>query len=128
MASDEQLTATDNKLKSSAKIISKQITSFSAADSLARLKAKMSDINSTESGVGHYQEYVAAKNSITPSIASLKEKPFLKPVEVDCNNSFNVGILVISGLFGGRIVCNRQPKLDRYIKARLVDKQPLNKQ
>ncbi|MEW6989141.1 hypothetical protein AADZ91_00515 [Colwelliaceae bacterium 6441] len=69
----------------------------------------------------NYQQFITDKNTIAVSKSKFNQLPEAKArkVEVDCSNTFNKGITMLSGLLGGSIKCNSFNGSQQYIDARL---------
>jgi len=66
-----------------------------------------------------FHEDELKKGIITPSISYTNPKPKRKDIEVDCSSGINEGIAIVTGLFGGRIRCNKSQSIKPYINKRL---------
>jgi hypothetical protein len=94
---------------------------FSRLNSLQSLREKMNQQTYKQSANDHYQAFVASKNFIPRSATKFNQLAEAKPVtiKVDCDNTFNKGMMIVSGLLGGGIKCNSFNGSQKYIDKRL---------
>jgi len=94
---------------------------FSSLNSLQSLREKISQQSYNQSANDHYQASVERKNFIPRSATKFKQLAEAKPVtiKVDCDNTFNKGMMIMSGLLGGGIKCNSFNGSQRFIDKRL---------
>lgn len=90
-------------------------------NALTNLQTQIADSVLAQSSAESYQQYLASKNTITQSTASLQEKPSIKLTEVDCASKVNTGVAMVSMLFGGTIICNKPSAIAPYINERLIN-------
>jgi len=101
------------------KAISKNV--FSANQALNSLKEEISQQNYSQSAQQNYQDYIKAKNTIPRSITKFEQvaDAKAKAVEVNCNNVFYKGMMMLSGLLKGSVKCTSYNGSQKFIDARL---------
>jgi len=94
---------------------------FDASQALSSLKEKISQQNYTQSSQSNYQDYLNSKNTIPRSITKFKQisEAKAKRVEVNCNNAFYKGMMILSSLLKGSVKCTNYNGSQKFIDARL---------
>jgi len=90
--------------------------------SLEKLRQRLSTQTLEFSLGDSFEQYLAEKNTIEPSITQFNQLPKAgaKVREVDCNaSSLNSAVTAISGLLGGSVRCNSMPNLKPFLEKRL---------
>jgi hypothetical protein len=94
---------------------------ISSLDALQSLREKIYLQKIDQGAKEHYQAFIESKKILPRSTTKLNQLPEAKAVEikVDCSNTFNKGLKIISGMLGGSIKCNRFNGSQKFIDARL---------